>query len=134
MKLLTFLILVVSVFSLKRLKNRDGYSKTIIKPGEAKTPPIVGDIVSVNYVGKKDGKEFASSKPGEPFAFTIKAFTKEEEKEMNCWDKVIPTMNFGEKATVVCTKNMNNVLKLTPGVTVPIDSDLTFDIEYVSKE
>jgi FK506-binding protein 1 len=96
-------------------------------PGDGKTFPQKGDIVSIHYIATlEDGSIFDSSyKRGTPFVVEIGTG-----KVIRGWDEGVPLLSQGEKAVLTTPPDLaygdSGVLPF-----IPPNSTLTFEMELL---
>jgi FKBP-type peptidyl-prolyl cis-trans isomerase FkpA len=115
--------------NLKAQKDASGVYYVITQPG-AGVKPKAGQIVSVKYKGTLlDGKEFDSSEKapnnGKPIEFPIGVG-----QVIPGWDKAIPLLNKGSKATILIPSSLAYGQR-GAGADIPADAVLRFDVELV---
>jgi len=94
-----------------------------IKEGSG-TSPKATDSVKVNYRGTfPDGKEFDSSKPGQPAEFPLNGVIK-------CWTEGVQMMKPGGKAKLTCPAPIAYGERGAAGV-IPPNATLVFEIELL---
>ena len=94
-----------------------------IKDGTG-TSPKATDTVKVNYRGTfPDGKEFDSSKPGQPAEFPLNGVIK-------CWTEGVQMMKPGGKAKLTCPAPIAYGERGAAGV-IPPNATLVFEIELL---
>ncbi|KAG0259149.1 FK506 binding protein proline rotamase rapamycin-binding protein [Mortierella polycephala] len=101
-----------------------------LTPGDGKTFPRAGDIVTMHYVGTlNDGSQFDSSRDrNEPFRTKIGVG-----KVIKGWDEGVPQLSLGEKAILKITPDYGYGERGFPPV-IPPDSNLTFEVELIKIE
>eukprot|EP00746_Dinoflagellata_sp_MGD_P055477 gnl/MRDRNA2_/MRDRNA2_241329_c0_seq1.p1 gnl/MRDRNA2_/MRDRNA2_241329_c0~~gnl/MRDRNA2_/MRDRNA2_241329_c0_seq1.p1 ORF type:complete len:144 (+),score=27.44 gnl/MRDRNA2_/MRDRNA2_241329_c0_seq1:26-433(+) len=105
-----------------------GVIRTVIKPGDGKTFPKVGDSVTMHYTGtlSANGKKFDSSVDrGQPFVTRIGVG-----EVIKGWDEGVPQMSLGEKAKLEMTSDFGYGSRGAGGV-IPPNADLTFEVELL---
>ncbi|KAF5095358.1 hypothetical protein D0Z03_001853 [Geotrichum reessii] len=87
-----------------------------ISPGDGKTFPAKGDVVSIHYVGTlESGKKFDSSRDrGQPFQVPIGVG-----HVIRGWDEGVPQLSVGEKAKLTITGDYAYGDRGFPGVIPP---------------
>jgi len=94
-----------------------------IKEGSGASPKAT-DTVKVNYRGTfPDGKEFDSSKPGQPAEFPLNGVIK-------CWTEGVQLMKPGGKAKLTCPAPIAYGERGAAGV-IPPNATLVFEIELL---
>ena len=94
-----------------------------IKEGSGASPKAT-DTVKVNYKGTfPDGKEFDSSKPGQPAEFPLNGVIK-------CWTEGVQMMKPGGKAKLTCPAAIAYGERGAGGV-IPPNATLVFEIELL---
>lgn len=96
-------------------------------PGDGKTYPKVGDLVTIHYVGTlENGKKFDSSRDrGSPFQTHIGVG-----QVIKGWDEGIPQLSLGEKAILTIPGNKAYGDRGFPGL-IPPNATLIFDVELL---
>lgn len=104
-----------------------GWIKEIVTPGDGKTFPKKGDVVTMHYVGKfKDGKIFDSSrKRGQPFKTVIGVG-----RVIKGWDEGVPSMSLGESAILNIHPEYGYGIR-GAGASIPPNSELVFEVELL---
>ena len=106
-----------------------GVTVKTTKPGDGKTYPKAGQMVSAHYTGKlKDGTVVDTSRGflKQPFKFQIGAG-----EVIKGWDQGMLKMCKGEKATLACTADFGYGKRGAPP-DIPPNAMLIFDVELVS--
>lgn len=87
-----------------------------LTPGDGKTFPVAGDIVTIHYVGTlEDGQKFDSSRDrGAPFKVPIGVG-----HVIRGWDEGVPQLSKGEKAVLTITGDYAYGERGFPGVIPP---------------
>lgn len=98
-----------------------------ISPGDGKSFPKKGDVVTMHYSGTlENGKVFDSSyKRGTPFKSQIGVG-----KLIRGWDEGVPQLSVGEKAVLTCTGDYAYGPSGYPGL-IPPNATLTFEVELL---
>mmetsp|Transcript_83052 Transcript_83052/g.164736 ORF Transcript_83052/g.164736 Transcript_83052/m.164736 type:complete len:176 (-) Transcript_83052:36-563(-) len=106
-----------------------GVTKEVSRPGNGKTFPQKGDMVTMHYTGTlANGIKFDSSRDrNKPLVFRIG-----EGQVIRGWDEGVPTMSLGEKAT----------LRISPDYAygdrgkgpIPPNAELIFEVEVLKVE
>lgn len=107
-----------------------GFSKQIVKEGDKKTFPQVGQTALVHYTGYLDefgGKKFDTSvgRGQRPFPFRVGYG-----EVIQGWDESVPTMSLGEKAIVKITPDYAYGEDGVPPI-IPSNATLVFEMELV---
>ncbi|KIK57182.1 hypothetical protein GYMLUDRAFT_75698 [Collybiopsis luxurians FD-317 M1] len=104
-----------------------GISVKSVFPGDGKTFPQKGDIVSIHYVATlEDGTIFDSSyNRGKPF--TVEIGTGQAIKG---WDEGVPLLSQGEKAILTTPPDLAYGENGVPPL-IPPNSTLTFEMELL---
>ncbi|XP_072220646.1 uncharacterized protein [Leuresthes tenuis] len=104
-----------------------GVDVETIKPGDGKTFPQKGKMVSVHYVGTlTSGKKFDSSRDrGEPFQFKLGAG-----KVIRGWDEGVAQMSVGQVAKLTCSPDYAYGSDGYPPI-IPANSTLIFEVELL---
>jgi FKBP-type peptidyl-prolyl cis-trans isomerase FkpA len=114
--------------NLNAQKDASGVYYVVTQPGTG-AKPKQGQIVSVQYKGTLlDGKEFDSSAKGNggrPIEFPIGVG-----QVIPGWDKAIPLLNKGSKATILIPSSLAYGQR-GAGADIPADAVLRFDVELV---
>jgi FK506-binding protein 1 len=100
----------------------------IIKPGDGKTYPKVGDTLTMHYTGtlKDNGQQFDSSRDrGVPFQFRIGTG-----EVIAGWDEGIMRMSVGEKANLIIPAEKAYGAS-GAGDAIPPNADLNFEVELL---
>ncbi|KAJ8305864.1 hypothetical protein KUTeg_016409 [Tegillarca granosa] len=107
-------------------KNQEAGNKTL-----SQTFPKEGQVVVVHYTGKfEDGKVFDSSRDrGKPFKFKIG-----RGEVIKGWDYFVAKMSLGERAVLTIPPNLAYGSKGHPGIYLPPNATLIFDIELLKIE
>ena len=96
-----------------------------IKEGSG-TSPKATDSVKVNYRGTfPDGKEFDSSKPGQPAVFALNGVIK-------CWTEGVQMMKPGGKARLTCPSAIAYGERGAGGGLIPPNATLVFEVELLA--
>ena len=106
---------------------RAGFTVETLVPGDGKTFPSPGSLVSVHYVGTlADGNKFDSSRDrGQPFEFTLGAGMV-----IKGWDEGVAKLSLGEKANIVCQPEYAYGAGGYPPI-IPPNSILKFEVELL---
>ncbi|SNC68543.1 FKBP-type peptidyl-prolyl cis-trans isomerase [Hymenobacter gelipurpurascens] len=115
--------------NLKAQKDASGVYYVVTQPGSG-VKPKQGQIVSVKYKGTLlDGKVFDTSEKapnnGKPIEFPIGVG-----QVIPGWDKAIPLLNKGSKATILIPSSLAYGQR-GAGADIPADAVLRFDVELV---
>jgi len=115
--------------NLNAQKDASGVYYVVTTPGTGPKPKV-GQTVSVKYTGKLlDGKVFDSSEKapnnGKPIDFAIGVG-----QVIPGWDKAIPLLNKGSKATLLIPSPLAYGQR-GAGTDIPADAPLRFDVELV---
>ena len=114
--------------NLNAQKDTSGVYYVVTQAGTG-AKPKAGQIVSVQYKGTLlDGKEFDSSAKGnggKPIEFPIGVG-----QVIPGWDKAIPLLNKGSKATILIPSSLAYGQR-GAGANIPADAVLRFDVELV---
>ena len=104
-----------------------GVEKTTISPGDGKTFPKKGDMLTMHYHGAlSNGKKFDSSYDrGSPFKFQIGVG-----QVIKGWDEGVVKMSLGEKAQLKISPDFGYGENGFPPV-IPPSSELVFDVELL---
>lgn len=104
-----------------------GVDVQTIKPGDGKTFPQKGKMVTVHYVGTlTDGKKFDSSRDrGTPFQFKLGAG-----EVIRGWDEGVAQMSLGQVAKLTCTPDFAYGNRGYPPI-IPANSTLIFEVELL---
>jgi FKBP-type peptidyl-prolyl cis-trans isomerase len=88
---------------------------------------VSGDEVTAHYTGTLlNGHTFDSSRTrGEPISFTLG-----KGRVIACWDTAFQSMRVGERAFITCASSYAYGNQATGSI--PADSTLQFDVEFVS--
>lgn len=99
----------------------------ILSPGDGKTFPKSGDLLTVHYTGTlTNGKKFDSSvERGRPFQFTIG-----QGMVIQGWEQGFAKLSLGEKARLTVPPLMAYGNRGFPGLIPPM-STLIFDVELL---
>ncbi|KAL7387692.1 hypothetical protein ABVT39_027596 [Epinephelus coioides] len=99
-----------------------------IKPGDGRSFPKAGHVVTVHYVGTlTDGSKFDSSRDrGKPFQFNIG-----KGEVIRAWDEGVAKMSVGQRARLTCTPDFAYGARGYPPV-IPPNATLIFDVELLS--
>merc|ERR1712094_123681 len=99
-----------------------------MKPGDGRTFPKPGQTAVVHYTGRlyETGKVVDSSRGflKQPFSFEVGAGDV-----IKGWDRNIPRMSLGERATLTCSSDMAYGQRGAPGI--PPGATLVFEIELL---
>ena len=88
--------------------------------------PAATDTVRVHYRGTfTDGREFDSSKPGEPAEFPLNHVIK-------CWTEGVQMMRPGGKARLTCPAAIAYGERGAGGGAIPPNATLLFEVELIS--
>ncbi|CDK29677.1 unnamed protein product [Kuraishia capsulata CBS 1993] len=98
-----------------------------IAPGDGKTFPTVGSLVTIHYEGTlENGKKFDSSRDrGKPFQTYIGVG-----QVIKGWDQGIPTLSLGEKAKLTIPGPLAYGPRGFPGL-IPPNATLIFEVELL---
>ncbi|ODV94199.1 hypothetical protein PACTADRAFT_35007 [Pachysolen tannophilus NRRL Y-2460] len=98
-----------------------------ITPGDGKTFPKTGDLVSIHYVGTlENGKKFDSSRDrGKPFQTNIGVG-----QVIKGWDEAIPKLSLGEVARLTIPGPLAYGSRGFPGL-IPPNATLIFEVELL---
>lgn len=98
-----------------------------ITPGDGKTFPKTGDLVTMHYDGTlENGKKFDSSRDrGKPFQTYIGVG-----QVIQGWDKGIPQLSLGEKARITIPGSLAYGPRGFPGL-IPPNATLIFEVELL---
>jgi len=104
-----------------------GVTIVTITPGDGRSFPKRGDMVSIHYVGMlTDGYVFDSSRErGEAFRTQIGVG-----KVIKGWDEGVPQLSLGQKATLTITPDYAYAERGFPPL-IPPDSTLKFEVELL---
>lgn len=104
-----------------------GVSIETIVPGDGKTFPKRGDMVTIHYVGTlENGTPFDSSRDRkEPFVTQIGVG-----KVIKGWDEGVPQLSLGQKANLIATSDYAYGARGFPPV-IPPHSTLKFEVELL---
>ena len=95
-----------------------------IKDGTGASP-TASDTVKVNYRGTfPDGKEFDSSKPGQPAEFPLNRVIK-------CWTEGVQMMKVGGKAKLTCPGSIAYGERGAGSGLIPPNATLVFEVELL---
>ena len=135
----SLICLLIAVAALPAWAQTDAAAKAAKEPGAAVMPsglvyksikegsgasPKATDTVKVNYRGTfPDGKEFDSSKPGQPAEFPLNGVIK-------CWTEGVQLMKPGGKAKLTCPAPIAYGERGAAGV-IPPNATLVFEIELL---
>jgi len=135
----SLICLLIAVAALPAWAQTDAAAKAAKEPGAAVMPsglvyksikegsgasPKATDTVKVNYKGTfPDGKEFDSSKPGQPAEFPLNGVIK-------CWTEGVQMMKPGGKAKLTCPAAIAYGERGAGGV-IPPNATLVFEIELL---
>ncbi|QPG76316.1 FK506 binding protein proline rotamase rapamycin-binding protein [Brettanomyces nanus] len=99
----------------------------VIAPGDGKTFPQTGDLVTVHYTGTlENGKKFDSSRDRhKPFQFRLGLGMV-----IAGWDQGFAKMSLGEKAILTIPGHMAYGDRGFPGL-IPPNATLIFDVEML---
>ncbi|KAI5894672.1 FK506-binding protein FKBP12 [Schizophyllum commune H4-8] len=105
-----------------------GVTVEVIQPGDGKTFPQKGQVVSIHYVGTlQDGTKFDSSRDrGTPFETAIGVG-----RVIKGWDEGVPQLSVGTTARLICTPDYAYGSRGFPPV-IPPNATLTFEVELLS--
>lgn len=106
-----------------------GVEKKVLTPGDSKTFPKVGDMLTMHYTGTltEGGKQFDSSVArGKPFQFVIGIG-----QVIQGWDNGVMEMSLGEKAVLEISSDYGYGARGAPGA-IPPNADLTFEVELLA--
>lgn len=113
-------------------KQKDGgLLKKVIKEGQGKDKPSIGDTVYVHYVGTlaSNGEKFDSSRDrSEPFKFTLG-----KGQVIKGWDQGVATMTKGELAVLTCGPDFAYGEAGSPPK-IPPNATLNFEVELLRWE
>lgn len=109
----------------KAIKTKSGLQYVVLKSGDGKNSPKMGQTVTVHYTGTLlDGTIFDSSvHRGEPAQFAIG-------QVIEGWNEALMTMTKGEKRTLIIPPELGYGVQGYPGV-IPPNSYLVFDVELL---
>ncbi|GMG39119.1 unnamed protein product [Ambrosiozyma monospora] len=98
-----------------------------IVPGDGKTYPKSGDLITVHYTGKlTNGKQFDSSRSrGKPFQFQIG-----QGMVIQGWEEGFAKLSLGEHAILTIPGDMAYGSRGFPGL-IPPNATLVFDVELL---
>ncbi|KAF9506868.1 hypothetical protein BS47DRAFT_1352343 [Hydnum rufescens UP504] len=98
-----------------------------ISPGDGKTYPKYGDIVTIHYVGRlADGTKFDSSRDRQsPFVTKIGVGAV-----IRGWDEGVPLLSLGEKACITTSSDYAYGERGFPPI-IPPNSTLKFEVELI---
>ncbi|KAK8798423.1 hypothetical protein WA538_005345 [Blastocystis sp. DL] len=104
-----------------------GFEKEVIKKGDGKNFPKVGDMLTMHYTGTlTSGKVFDSSRTrGKPFQFVIGIG-----QVIKGWDEGVMTMSLGERCKLTLSPDYGYGPRGVPGV-IPPNATLVFDVELL---
>ncbi|KAJ8080446.1 FK506 binding protein proline rotamase rapamycin-binding protein [Marasmius sp. AFHP31] len=104
-----------------------GLTIEIVTPGDGKTYPRAGDIVSIHYVGTlEDGSKFDSSYDrGRPFQVELGSGTV-----IRGWEEGVQKLSKGEKAILTIPPELAYGDQGAPPL-IPPDSLLKFEMELL---
>jgi len=135
----SLICLLIAVAALPAWAQTDAAAKAAKEPGAAVMPsglvyksikegsgasPKATDTVKVHYKGTfPDGKEFDSSKPGQPAEFPLNGVIK-------CWTEGVQLMKPGGKAKLTCPAPIAYGERGAAGV-IPPNATLVFEIELL---
>lgn len=98
-----------------------------ISPGDGKTFPVAGDLVTIHYVGTlENGKKFDSSRDrGKPFQTYIGVG-----QVIKGWDEAIPQLSVGETARLTIPGPLAYGNRGFPGL-IPPNATLIFEVQLL---
>ncbi|CAI5640767.1 FK506-binding protein 1-like [Oreochromis aureus] len=104
-----------------------GVDVETLRPGDGKTFPQKGSMVSVHYVGTlTNGKKFDSSRDrGSPFQFKLGAG-----EVIRGWDEGVAQMSLGQVAKLTCSPDYAYGSRGYPPI-IPANSTLIFEVELL---
>ncbi len=99
----------------------------VVSPGDGKTFPKAGDLLTVHYTGTlENGKKFDSSKDrNKPFQFRIG-----QGMVIAGWDQGFAKLSLGEKARLTIPGSLAYGDRGFPGL-IPPNATLIFDVELL---
>ncbi|KAF9920991.1 FK506 binding protein proline rotamase rapamycin-binding protein [Linnemannia zychae] len=105
-----------------------GVMKTVIKAGDGKTFPKIGQTVVMHYTGTlENGSKFDSSRDrNEPFITPIGVG-----RVIRGWEEGVPQMSLGERATLEISPEYGYGDRGVPPI-IPPKSKLIFDVELLA--
>ena len=137
----SLICLLIAVAALPAWAQTDAAAKAAKEPGAAVMPsglvyksikegsgtsPKATDSVKVNYRGTfPDGKEFDSSKPGQPAEFALNGVIK-------CWTEGVQMMKPGGKARLTCPSAIAYGERGAGGGLIPPNATLVFEVELLA--
>lgn len=100
----------------------------VLSPGDGKTYPKPGDVVTVHYTGTlENGKKFDSSVDrNKPFQFTLG-----QGMVIAGWDQGFAKVSLGEKARLTIPGDLAYGDRGFPGL-IPPNATLIFDVELLA--
>lgn len=106
-------------------KTESGLMYVVLKEGDGKGSPVMGQSVTVHYTGTLlDGRIFDSSvHRGEPATFEVG-------QVIEGWNEALQTMSKGEKRTLIIPPELGYGVFGYPGV-IPPNAYLIFDVELL---
>ena len=121
--MLSFCLLVTALAS----PSDSGLSLEVVKKGDDKHFPKVGDVLTMHYTGTlMDNTKFDSSRDrDQPFEFTIGVG-----QVIPGWDKGVMKMSLGERANLHVPAAMGYGAS-GAGDVIPPNADLNFDVELL---
>ncbi len=107
------------------VKTASGLRYVVIKDGDHKKSPKMGQNVTVHYTGSlMDGRIFDSSvHRGEPAVFAVG-------QVIEGWNEALQTMSKGEKRTLIIPPELGYGVHGYPGI-IPPNAYLVFDVELI---
>ncbi|XP_003438103.1 FK506-binding protein 1 [Oreochromis niloticus] len=104
-----------------------GVDVETLRPGDGKTFPQKGSMVSVHYVGTlTNGNKFDSSRDrGSPFQFKLGAG-----EVIRGWDEGVARMSLGQVAKLTCSPDYAYGSRGYPPI-IPANSTLIFEVELL---
>lgn len=107
------------------VKSPSGLQYVVLKKGDGKKSPKMGEPVTVHYTGSLlDGRIFDSSvQRGEPATFEVG-------QVIEGWNEALQTMSKGEKRTLIIPPELGYGVHGYPGI-IPPNAYLIFDVELL---